>query len=80
MVSLSAALGGVLWRVVCSKVVSVEGHTMSRRHFKALAKHISFISDLSVRTKAAYAVAEACRQFNPRFKLQLFLLACLVEG
>ena len=53
---------------------------MSRRHFKALAERISSINDLTIRTIAAHAVAEACREFNPRFKLERFLHACGVEG
>lgn len=52
---------------------------MSRKHFKALAERIALIPDLSARIKAAHAVAEACRQFNPRFKPERFLRACCAE-
>jgi hypothetical protein len=49
---------------------------MSRKHFNALAFAIREITDPNARRIAAETVADACRQFNPRFDRERFMRAC----
>lgn len=51
---------------------------MTKKHFKALAREIAEIEDMTARKIAALAVARACAQFNPAFNRDLFLIACEV--
>ena len=51
---------------------------MTRKHFEALAANILTIKDIDTRLEAARAVAQACRQFNPRFNIAQFYEACNV--
>lgn len=49
---------------------------MTKKHFDALAFHISCILNPVNRLAAAVAVAAACIQMNPRFDTNRFFIAC----
>jgi hypothetical protein len=49
---------------------------MSRKHFKAIAAAIAAILDPSDRRRIAEALADVCRESNPRFDRARFLAAC----
>lgn len=53
-----------------------QGVKMSRKHFIALAKEISYISDETARKLAALAVANAAGQHNNNFDRARFYAAC----
>lgn len=49
---------------------------MSKKHFIALAREISYITDETARKLAAMAVANAAAQSNDRFDRSRFYAAC----
>jgi hypothetical protein len=49
---------------------------MTRKHFVAMAREISQMSDRKSARIAAEAFAQVARAVNPRFDLNRFLTAC----
>jgi len=58
---------------------SEEVTPMTRKHFKMIAKVVAAIDDKEVRHQVALNFANEIRDFNPRFDMQRFIVACVQE-
>jgi hypothetical protein len=53
---------------------------MTKKHYKLFAEALSLIPDTSERHKLAKVFCQVCKQDNPRFNTETFLLACNIYG
>ena len=67
-------------KILQSYASKQEKQSMTRKHFKMIAKVVNAIDNKDAREQVALNFANEIQEFNPRFDMQRFIEACVKEG